>query len=361
MPSDAISAVDFLEKCPPADFSICVVFGDERFLKQEVLAEVRRAVLEDESGEGDFALSRYAGDDAELRDVLDALSTRALFGGGRRLVIVAEADGFVKKYRPALEDYVARPASGGVLVLDVTTWAKNTRLYKSLSAGGQLQVHCEVPSAARLAKWLRSRAQKRHDRKLEPAAAEMLVETAESDVGLLDQELARLSLLVSPDEPITAELVRTSVGNWRSRTAWDMIDAATDGNAAEALRQLDRLLLAGENPIGLFAQIAATLRRFASAAALVEEAEASGGRIPLGRALEQAGVKRFVLAKSERQLKQIGRQRAGQLHHWMLAADLALKGASSSPARARLVLETLLVRLSSAARPETPAATPSRR
>ncbi|MEX0938563.1 MAG: DNA polymerase III subunit delta [Pirellulales bacterium] len=359
MPTDAISAVDFLEKGPPADFSICVVFGDERFLKQEVLAEVRRAVLEVESGEGDFALSRYVGDDAELRDVLDALSTRALFGGGRRLVIVDEADGFVKKYRPALEDYVARPATGGVLVLDVTTWPKNTRLYKSLAAGGHLQVHCEVPSAARLAKWLRSRAQKRHECKLEPAAAEMLVETAESDVGLLDQELARLSLLVSPDEPITAELVRTSVGNWRSRTAWDMIDAAAEGNAAEALRQLDRLLLAGENPIGLFAQIAATLRRFATAVSLIEEAEASGRRIPLGRALEQAGVKRFVLAKSERQLKQIGRQRAGQLHHWMLTADLALKGASSSPPRARLVLETLLVRLSSAARPETPV--PSRR
>ena len=48
--------------------------------------------------------------DAELqRDVLDELSTMALFGGGRRMVIVEDADDFVSRYRASLEDYAARP------------------------------------------------------------------------------------------------------------------------------------------------------------------------------------------------------------------------------------------------------------
>ena len=47
----------------------------------------------------------------------------------------------------------------------------------------------------------------------------------------------------------------------------------------------------------------------------------------------------------------LGRERAGRLLGWLLEADLALKGASSSPPRARLVLEQLIVRLSKAAAP----------
>ena len=58
------------------------------------------------------------------------------------------------------------------------------------------------------------------------------------------------------------------VGGWRAKTAWEMIDAALAGNARAALAQLDRLLLAGEHPIGILAQIGSTLRRFAAAVRL---------------------------------------------------------------------------------------------
>ena len=67
-------------------------------------------------------------------------------------------------------------------------------------------------------------------------------------------------------------------------------------------------------------------------------------KMPL--ALKEAGVKPFAVEKAERQLRQIGRQRAKQLYGWLLEADLALKGPSSAGLRARLVLEKLIVRLS---------------
>jgi hypothetical protein len=64
--------------------------------------------------------------------------------------------------------------------------------------------------------------------------------------------------------------------------------------------------------------------------------------------LVEAGVtpKKFVLDKTAGQLRQIGWQRAKQIYRWLLDADLALKGSSSSGDRARLVLEQLIVRLS---------------
>jgi DNA polymerase-3 subunit delta len=69
----------------------------------------------------------------------------------------------------------------------------------------------------------------------------------------------------------------------------------------------------------------------------------------LAQALQLAGVPNWpaILEKTERQLKQLGRERAGRLYRWLLEADLALKGSHSAPQRARLVLELLLLRLSS--------------
>jgi DNA polymerase-3 subunit delta len=274
-----------------------------------------------------------------------------MFGGGKRLVIVEEADEFVTAYRGLLEEYVARPKSGGVLVLEVKTWASNTRLYKALAETG-LQIECKAPADAALAKWLSPWARKQHAAALSATAAERLVEMVGPEMGLLDQELAKLALLAGPGGKITDELVQESVGGWRAKTAWEMLDAAAFGDAREALAQLDRLLSAGENAIAILGQIAFTLRRFAAAARLVEQAEAAGGRISLRQALEQAGFKTWPAAmqKAERQLQQIGRRRARQLYRWLLEADLALKGPSSAPARARLVLEQLIVRMSKNAR-----------
>jgi DNA polymerase III delta subunit len=113
--------------------------------------------------------------------------------------------------------------------------------------------------------------------------------------------------------------------------------------------QLDRLLLAGEAPVALLAQISASLRLLAAAARIVVQAETARRAISLRQALQQAGVKPFLLGKIEPQLRKLGRTRAGQLYRWLLEADLALKGSSSSPARSRLVLETLIVRLSAPA------------
>src|SRR5262249_39282545 len=108
--------------------------------------------------------------------------------------------------------------------------------------------------------------------------------------------------------------------------------------------------LAGEEPIALLAMMSGSLRRMAAAARIAQQGLAERGRkVPLQEALREAGVtpKKFVLDKTEKQLRQIGWPRARQIYRWLLEADLALKGTSSSGRRARLVLEELIVQLSS--------------
>ena len=339
-----LHAIDYLAKPqehPPRP--LCVLFGEESFLRRQTLLALRAAVLEGD--EGDFSFSRFEGRSAELRDVLDERSTMAMFGG-RRLVAVEEADEFVTRYRAELEDYAARPRSSGVLVLDLKSFPSNTRLYKAAAAGG-LMVDCSAPAGAGLTRWLSAWAQQVHQVKLPQPAAEMLVEIVGPELGLLDQEVAKLALLADKDRKISPELVSRAVGGWRAKTTWEMLDAAMDGKVGEAVAQLDRLLASGEQPVGILGQISASLRRFAAATRLIVQTEAVGRRPVLKTALEEAGVRAFVLQKAERQLRRLGRQRGSQLYGWLLEADMDLKGFSSLPPR--LVLERLIVRLAAPA------------
>ena len=322
---------------------VCVVFGDDDFLCRRVVARLRNEVLGvDDEG---FSLSTFEGRETQLADVLDELETVAMFGEGRRMAVVEGADDFIKNYRPELEDYASEPSGSGVLVLVPKTWPSNTRLYKLLASKG-LSVKCAAPKESQLGGWLRDWAKRSHGVKLEPAAAQMLVELAGPELGLLDQELAKLTISVEKGESISRDLVCKMVGTWRTKTAWQMLEAALAGNVGEALVQLDRLFLAGEHPVAILAQISSNLRRFAAATRIILQDEAAGRRPVLRRALEAAGVKAFVLNRSQQELRRLGRHRGAKLYRWLLEADLDLKGNSAVPPR--LIIERLIVRISAA-------------
>ena len=123
-----------------------------------------------------------------------------------------------------------------------------------------------------------------------------------------------------------------------------MLDAALDGRLEEALILLNRLMLSGESPLAVLGQVSATLRRMAAATRLVLLAESEGRRPNLRLALEEAGVRGFFLAKTEAQMRRLGRQRGTRLYDWLLEAQLDLRGQSRLPPQ--VILERLLVRLS---------------
>lgn len=357
---NTVHAFEFFAK-PPAEVpSVVVAFGNERFLKRLASQSLRQNLLADD----DAPFAVFDGNAIEWRDVIDELSTMSLFGGDRRLVIVEAADAFVSKERARLEKYVEKPRAGGVLVLEVDSWASNTRLYKAIDKSG-LQVECRAPEKSvgkrkvldqtKLCKWLVAWTAEQHNANLEATAAELLLELIGSEFGLLDQALAKLALFAGEGGKIDVPMVQDVVGGWKTKTIWELVDAAADGDSGEALRQLDRLLQAGEHPVALFGQIAWSLRRFAAATRIFQQAEQTKSRIPLREALIQAGFQhwnRKGLERAESQLKQLGRERAAQLYAWLLDTDLALKGSHSNPHRARFALERLFLRMGRRVNPQ---------
>ena len=356
-----VAALDCLA-APAKPASVCAIFGDEPFLKQLVLKSLLRQLM---GSDADTPVDAY--DCAERmpdwRDVADELATVSLFGGGGpRLVVLERADAFVSANRQRLEDYVAKPSRSGVLILDVDEWPSNTRLYKALDQGG-LQIDCRPPQKqgkakgideGAIVKWIVEWGKSQHALQLGKDAAQHLLDLTGPSFGLLDQDLAKLALLVPAGTKATPDHVQEIIGGWRTKSIWDLVDAAADGDAGSALTQLDRLLHAGAHPLALVGSLSWSLRRYAAAARIFQQTERGGHKMPLKEALIQTGVKDWPignLAASEKHLIQLGRHRAGKLYRWLLELDLSLKGSHSQDDRARWALEQLLLRMSKAAAP----------
>jgi DNA polymerase III subunit delta len=354
---------DFLADSPAITAGVCVLFGDEPFLKQLGRRRLQQQLLGMLNDDVPCAL--FEGDEVPLRDVLDELSTVSLFGGSgaKRVVFVRDADKFVSNHRAALEDYVAKPKRTGTLVLDVDTWLSNTKLYKAVESSG-LSIDCrppeqvrgksKSPDETRIKQWLVAWGRSQHNVVLESQASQLLLDLVGPVFGMLDQDLAKLALYVPAGGKINAELVRDIVGGWRAKTAWDMIDAAAEGQAAEALLQLDRILQAGEHPLAIFGQIAWSLRRYNAAIRAHEAAERQGKRPTIRDSLLAAGFNDWpagTLQNAENRIKQLGRDRAGKLYRWLFEIDLSLKGSHSQPDRARFALEHLFLKMSAKEKP----------
>lgn len=328
-----------------------VLFGDDRFLQFLVRKELLATIAGDEA---EFDTAIVDGGSALWRDVVDELATVSLFSRcSGRIVVVEDADDFVKRYRSELEKLVENPGGSGILILLVSTWPSNTRLYKALVKSG-CQVQCSEPRSTRgsnksrdtatICKWIVSRAISVHELTLTQTHARQLMEMVEWNLGQADQELAKLALFGRRVDEAT---IRSVVGGWRAQSIWEAAAAATQGKTDEALAHIANLIQSGEHPLALYGQLAWSLRRYGRLWEIVSRQIRNRQRADLSVSISQAGFRNwggeFEVASAS--VTQLTRSRVKQFYRWLHDTDLALKGTHSEPSRARFALEKLVFKM----------------
>ncbi len=336
--------MDFLKKSKGELGSLYVLAGDEGFLKRRAFLAIRQRALGEDADEQ--AVSVHAGDKITFSEVFDELDTLPFFYA-KRVILIDNADPFVTKFRAELEKKIKSLPTTGLLVLDVKTWASNTRLAKMVDASATIS--CKAPAGYKMASWCTEWAKAYFQKELPTAAANLLVEHVGPEMGLLDQELAKLAVYVGARSKIEAEDVDKLVGQSRGENTWKIFDAIGTGNVKEALAIVGRLFEQGEEPMRLLGAFSAQLRKLAQAGRFVAQ------NMTLTSALEKAGVPPFGLRGAEQQMRHLGRNRVDQLLDWLLELNLDLRGNSQLPHRA--LFERFVIRLAHKAEPP---ATPSR-
>ncbi len=324
---------------------LAIIYGND--------ATLRRWAMETLIGDGDW--TQFEGDTTRWSDLRDDLATASLFDfdvDDKRTLAVRSADKFVTTNRTELEKYVAAPGDSTRFVLELDSLASNTRLYKAadkdhlLIACGNATDSKQGVTAATRRKFLTGYVASRHQVKLAAGAADALIEMLGEETGMLDTEIAKLALYVDVGGKIEESLVRDVVAGWQGKTVWQITDAIASGDAAEALRQLDKLFTGGQKAIALLPQISWSLRRLGMATTIIEHREQTGRAWQFEDVLSLAGIRRPAeIQSAKKQLQTMGRERAKQLLAWLLDADLRLKGTHSAEGRDRFLLEQLVLRL----------------
>lgn len=179
------------------------------------------------------------GEKAELGDALDELRSFAMFGG-RRLVVVRDADKFITNHREGLERYLQSPSDTGTLVLRASSLPSNQRVHKLITRVGRVIV-CEPPKERDLPAWIVRHAKAEYALDVAPDAARALADLIGADLGRIDTELAKLAIMCDGNR-LTTEQIASSVAFSREQEMWTLTDVLSSGDVTRALRLWRQLL-----------------------------------------------------------------------------------------------------------------------
>jgi len=313
---------------------VYAVAGADRFLRAKALADVL-ALLGGEAD--DLGPVRVSGE-SELAEVLDEVRTPSLLGG-RRIVVVEDADDFISAHRKALERYVADPSKDGCLILVCDSLPKNTNLHKLIAEHGEVRV-CEALKGPALSAWAQRHAKEAYGKKLGTTALRRLRDLIGNEPGLLDTELSKLATYVGARPEITVEDVVAATGESREEKVFEVVNALAEDDLNAALESWQQVLATDRAAQGrAIAGLAYKVRDYANA-----HQEAASG-MPL-----QAIARRFFVDANtlRRRLDTLTAPRLQAMQRALLEADLLIKTGGST---LEVAMERFLVEHGAAGRP----------
>src|SRR5277367_5868900 len=342
-----------------------VFVGDEVFFRKRC----REAILEHLVSEElrDFSLFEFDLAENDLAEVLDRARTpslmapfqvffvrgvKTLFGRGSNDDKLAAIEAYCKDPNPDavlifVADHISIPADARRM--DMTDKERYERIRETM---GQ---YCTIVELARVeeseaVRWIGEYGLTR-DVKIDTDAARELVDALGGDMMMISNELEKLMLYVGEKKRITLGDVETMVLAAKQRSLYELTDAISSKDRVRALEVLDAMLSSGdgeEAAIGhiymlakTFRQMLVILERNVRDQRMLWAALWQGFRVPPFAAEDI--IKQARRYKSRRDLT-----RAIRL---VAKADLALR---SNPVSKRMVLERLVIDLTTEAKLETP-------
>ncbi len=221
----------------PPTHSVYAIVGSDRFLRGLALDELLGALGSDMDALGPV---RMDGPSADLADILDDVRTPSLLGG-RRVVVLDDADECITANRARFEKYCAEPAVENCLVFLCDSMPKTTKLHKIIAEKGQV-IACEALKGRAINAWVARRAKDVYGKRVSEAVAQVLRDHVGDALGSLDTELGKLASFVGERGEITVADIRAATGESREEKVFTVMDAMAAGETGVALRHWQQVL-----------------------------------------------------------------------------------------------------------------------
>ena len=209
-------------------------YGDDEFLKDELLREVVDAAVDPATRDFNFDVRR--GGEVDAESLLSLVSTPPMLAE-RRVVILRDAHALKKDARAALDRYLNAPARDGLLLLVAPAGVK---VDGALSAA-TVAVDFEPLTGDRVPRWIVHHATTALKTTISPSAVDLLVSAVGNDLPQLAAELDKLASYTN-GHAIDEDAVAAIVGVRRGETLGDFLDRILAHDAPGALAMLDHVL-----------------------------------------------------------------------------------------------------------------------
>ena len=304
--------------------------GDDEFRKDEAVRELLDAHLDPVTR--DFNLDVLRAGDVDGERLASVLATPPLMAEWR-VVVVREVEALASspRGRELLVGLASAPPAGlAVVLVGCIPKGSTARFWKDLQAKAR-SLELAPLSPDDVPGWLLERARSTLGVELQEDAALALAAAIGVDLGVLVQELQKLSAFVEEGAPIKKRDVEAAGIRLPAQDRWQWFDLVGERRFAEALTGLQILLAHGESGVGLAIQAGIHLLRIGVAV--------EGGRSALEEALpahQRWLVRRLVpqargwtseevvaalerLLRADRLMKASGFSNEALLEEWLLS------------------------------------------
>ena len=298
------------------------LLAGETFLADEALDKIRAEAGTDPLSE--IVLEPTA----TPPEILEALGTPTLLGG-RRLVVVEDAQDLKKEAREEFERYIENPSPSAVLVLIASG---RTPLTKVVEKNGAV-VSLDIPKGRKLVAWLRERARIRR-LKLDERAGWALIDSVGTELRDLDHALDQLLTGLGPNAVVGVADVRKAFPRLADERIFAFTDAVGERRLPNAMVALRRLLDQEDAPLMVFGALSNHMKRL-----LVARTFADGGPRAVGDAL---GLPEWRARRLHQQARSYRQEELTEAVQILADTDLEMKGGDLAP---EIALERAVIQI----------------
>jgi DNA polymerase-3 subunit delta len=310
--------------------SVFLLIGQESYLKDLAINDLKRSVLDSPSAELDYKVFR--GGETTAKEILDYAATFPFFPG-MRLVVVKDAQNLSQEDRSRLASYADKPSKFTCLVID----SKSESILKDFaSVSDRIKVsRFDELSDREISRWITGFLSSRGKR-IEEEALSVLKELRRRDLSGLTNELEKLISFAGERNEITAGDVENLVGASAFTSSFDLVALIDKKDITGAIRLISDLMSSGKKAYEIIGLLCWHFKNLMRAKAMELKGEGRE-RIIAALKINRRYADEFMDKISSARIEDI----RGKLKV-LLEADLDIKRTRFNPS---LVLEFAVIRL----------------
>jgi len=224
--------------------------GEDHFRKEEVIRALVNAHVD--PGTRDFNLDQLRGSEVEPQTLASVLATPPMMAEWR-VVVLREVEGIAgsKHAREELLRVATSPPPGLALIMSATVpKGSKAKFYTDLARVSR-SVELEAMADADVPGWILERAEQVHGLQFDVDAARALGAAIGANLGVLAQELEKLTAFVGARARVTIDDVNAAGTKLPAQDRWEWFDLVGGRRFEQARLGLPALFAQGESGVSL--------------------------------------------------------------------------------------------------------------